>query len=242
MNTKQRLTHIRRMLAATLVAFGWLGLAAAKPAKRSDSDETKCSERDLLGKRLSTKSFSGVLLWQPTPAGKGRWRDPEISTPLSQHATLTLLHFWAHWCEPCKKDFPAYAALAASLPKQLVKAYSSRARGISIPFLYFAEDTPSDAMETFLAGNANLIRGGVNYQDAGGQIQRDMERQLGCRISLPLTLLVGKDLRVQAAFAGSVEARRDELLDALIHLAAPISPDARGGLDVASTTGTGGPS
>lgn len=235
--------YAMRRILSLLPAFSlWLGASAvadAKPGKRADAGDSKCTESDFQGKRLSAKSFSGVLLWQSTTEAKGSWRDPQISTPLSPHASLTLLHFWAHWCEPCKKDFPAYAALATSLPKLLVKTYDTRARGISIPFLYLAEDTPSEAMEAFLAGNAGLIRGGVNYQDAGGQIQRDVERLLGCRISLPLTLLVDRDLRVQAAFAGSIEARRDDLLDALIRLSNPSRP---GPVDVASASAAGGPS
>lgn len=239
MITNHATSRILSLLSAVTLWLGAIPVTAGKPAKRTDSGESKCTESDFQGKRLSAKSFSGVLLWQPTAEAKGSWRDPQISTPLSPHASLTLLHFWAHWCEPCKKDFPAYAALASWLPKQLVKTYDTRARGISIPFLYLAEDTPSEAMESFLAGNANLIRGGVNYQDAGGQIQRDIERQLGCRIGLPLTLLVDRDLRVQAAFAGSIETRRDDLLDALIRLA---NPKPSGPVDVASATGTGGPS
>ena len=233
---------VRRILSLLSAVILWLGANAvtyAKPGKRADANDVKCAENHFQGKRLSDKSFGGVLLWQSTTEAKGGWRDPQISTPLSPHASLTLLHFWAHWCEPCKKDFPAYAALAASLPKLLVKTYSTRARGISIPFLYLAEDTPSEAMEAFLAGNAGLIRGGVNYQDAGGQIQRDIERLLGCRISLPLTLLVDRDLRVQAAFVGGIDARRDALLDALIRLANPSRP---GPVDVASASSSGGPS
>lgn len=232
---------------ATALAVGCAALACgtpadAKPVKARESSDVKCTERDFMGKRLSAKSFGSVLEWQPLTEGKGRWRDPQISTPISSNATVTLLHFWAHWCEPCKRDFPAYAALATKLPQQLFKVYDDKARGIFVPFLYLAEDTPSEAMEVFLTGKADLIRGGVNYQDAGGQIQRDIERLSGCKIGLPLTLVVDKELRVLASFAGSIESRRDDLLDALIRVTNPASNPPPGGMNVAGTSAVGGPS
>jgi hypothetical protein len=83
-------------------------------------------------------------------------------------------------------------------------------------------------MREFLARNASLQLGSGNYQDSGEQLMKSLQRRLGCTISLPLTLLLDRDSKVQAAFSGSVESRRDELLDSILQLAAPPELDKGG--------------
>lgn len=226
----------RRKVALAVAAWGLApGAAAATPSQASAGASRSCSEAVFFGRRIETRSLAGVLEWSQNQGGEGQWKDPRISTPVHANAQVVLLHLWAHWCEPCKRDFAIYAALATSLPQQLYKKYGASASRSPVQFLYLAEDTPTHAMQQFLTGNAELLRGGGNFQDAGGQLMRDLQRQFGCTITLPLTLMLDKDQRVQASFVGSIESRREELLDTLVRLGRPP------GSDVAKSSAQGGP-
>ncbi len=224
-------------LAAALLSAGLAPTAAAAtPSPPPASFLKNCSEAVFLGKRLEPRSMSGILQWYQDKT-EGAWRAPGISTPVHSSAQVVLLHLWAHWCAPCRRDFEIYSALATRLPQQLYKKYGADASRSPVQFLYLAEDTPNHAMKEFLAGNADLLRGGGNFQDAGGRVMRELQRQLGCTVSLPLTLMLDKDQRVQASFVGSIESRREELLDTLVRLAKPTPTASQ---DVARSGITGG--
>ncbi len=151
-----------------------------------------------------------------------------MTTPLQSNAQAVVLHFWAHWCAPCVRDFEIYAALQERIPRKLGKVYGLQARQSRVQFLYLAEDTPTTAMRAFLTRNASLQLGSGNYQDSGERLMKSLQRRLGFTLSLPLTLLLDRDSKVQAAFSGSVESRRDELLDSILRLAAPPELDKGG--------------
>lgn len=230
------------LTAAVVGTFTLAPSSTCAAPRQAPANITKsCPEQAFLDKMIETRSLGGVLEWH-FAKGEGSWRAPEISTPINASAQVVLLHLWAHWCVPCKKDFAIYSALATRLPQQLGRKYGAEATRSQVQFLYLAEDTPNNAMRTFLAGDkTELLRGGGNFQDTGGQFMKDLQRQFGCTISLPLTLLLDHRQRVQAAFVGSIESRREELLDTLIRLAKPpgVSRDAQ---EASRTNPSGGPS
>jgi thiol-disulfide isomerase/thioredoxin len=102
-----------------------------------------------------------------------------VTTPLQSNAQAVVLHFWAHWCAPCVRDFEIYAALQERIPRKLGKVYGLQARQSRVQFLYLAEDTPTTAMRAFLARNASLQLGSGNYQDSGEQLMKSLQRRLG---------------------------------------------------------------
>ena len=104
---------------------------------------------------------------------------------------VLLVHFWASWCDPCKKEFPALSQLASDFgPKGLV-------------VLGIAEDS-RERVEAFLKENR---AGFPILLDQYGSVMRDY------RVSLiPVTVIVGKDGLVEGTLLGprdygSAEAR-----------------------------------
>ena len=94
---------------------------------------------------------------------------------------VLLVHFWASWCDPCKKEFPALSQLASEFgPKGLV-------------VLGIAEDS-RERVEAFLKEN----RAGFPILfDQYGSVMRDY------RVSLiPVTVIVGKDGFVEGTLLG----------------------------------------
>ncbi|HWA78269.1 MAG TPA: TlpA disulfide reductase family protein [Polyangiaceae bacterium] len=65
------------------------------------------SEHPLLG-------VAAPALEVPTPDGKGR-------VTLAEHAgKVVVVDFWATWCEPCRKSFPAYQKLTQDFAGKVV--------------------------------------------------------------------------------------------------------------------------
>ncbi|CAG1002069.1 glutathione peroxidase [Methylophilaceae bacterium] len=97
---------------------------------------------------------------------------------------VLLVHFWASWCEPCKKEFPALSALASEFgPKGLV-------------VLGVAEDS-RERVEAFMKEN----RAGFPILfDQYGSVMRDY------RVSLiPVSVIVGKDGFIEGTLLGPRE-------------------------------------
>lgn len=104
---------------------------------------------------------------------------------------VVLVHFWASWCEPCKKEFPALSGLASEF----------ESGGLVV--LGVAEDS-RERVEAFLKENKALFPVLI---DQYGSVMRDY------RVSLiPVSVIVGKDGFIEGTLLGlrdygSAEAR-----------------------------------
>lgn len=105
---------------------------------------------------------------------------------------VLLVHFWASWCDPCKKEFPALSRLATEFgPKGLV-------------VLGVAEDS-RERVEAFLKEN----RAGFPILfDQYGSVMRDY------RVSLiPVSVIVGKDGLIEGTLLGPRDYESDAARD-----------------------------
>ncbi len=94
------------------------------------------------------------------------------------------MHFWASWCDPCKKEFPALSALASEFgPRGLV-------------VLGVAEDSRS-RVEEFLKDNKAHF---PILFDQYGSVMRDYRVSL-----LPVTVIIGRDGSVEGTLVGPRE-------------------------------------
>lgn len=98
--------------------------------------------------------------------------------------SVLLVHFWASWCDPCKKEFPALSALASEFgPRGLV-------------VLGVAEDSRS-RVEEFLKDNKAHF---PILFDQYGSVMRDYRVSL-----LPVTVIIGRDGSVEGTLVGPRE-------------------------------------
>lgn len=118
-----------------------------------------------------------------TPESTASW----VGEPL-------VLNFWASWCEPCKAEMPALAAVARDL--------GGVVRFIGVTF----NDEPDDS-RAFLRDEVRVPWD--NYVDANGQ---DLFRALAAR-GTPSTVLVDAEGTVVHRHAGAITA--DQLAAAL---------------------------
>lgn len=105
-------------LRATLLAAALLGPAALTSCNTGGAAHA-VSDHPLLG-------VAAPALEVPTPDGKGR-------VTLADHAgKIIVVDFWATWCEPCRKSFPAYQKLTEDFSGKVVVL------GVSV------DETPGD--------------------------------------------------------------------------------------------------
>jgi peroxiredoxin len=104
-------------LAAALLGSG--ALTACNGGGGGAGAAHAVSDHPLLG-------VAAPALEVPTPDGKGR-------VTLSEHAgKIVVVDFWATWCEPCRKSFPAYQKLTQDFAGKVVVL------GVSV------DETPGD--------------------------------------------------------------------------------------------------
>ena len=102
---------------------------------------------------------------------------------------VTLVDFWASWCDPCKKSFPTYAQLHADY----------RSRGLVI--VAVSVDENQATFEAF-----------VKKQAPPFATLRDKARQLVSRVkvpAMPTCYLLGRDGRVRFVHQGFHGAETD---------------------------------
>ncbi|MBX3231486.1 MAG: TlpA family protein disulfide reductase [Labilithrix sp.] len=90
---------MRAALALVLVLLGACNEEAKDPTSTSSADtkaEISCTGKPEVGKLASSFSLASVNGGRKMTIEKGK---------------VTVIDFWATWCEPCKKSFPKYQDL-----------------------------------------------------------------------------------------------------------------------------------
>lgn len=180
--------------------------AAAEPDPRSRLH----SSRIRVGLVLAVVAIlaSGLVSSPATRAGAGiaqpEGRDP-ASPGDSPHGTgpsilgedgeidlarragrLTILHFWASWCEPCKAELPALASFYEGPYRRLADA--------GVVLLTVSLDVRRADLERFLRGRSFQF---PVFLDSLGEIQQEVGLW-----GLPGTVLIGPDLEVVERMMG----------------------------------------
>jgi len=95
-----QMRHVLSVVATALVVLAACDEEGAKdPSSPATSDsklEVSCSGKPEIGKTASTFQLTSVNGGQKMAIEKGK---------------VTIVDFWATWCEPCKKSFPKYQDL-----------------------------------------------------------------------------------------------------------------------------------
>ena len=165
---RRRPTHIRRWLvlalglATSLAAFASAGIARAETNDPSSpGDPAAGSGPPILGE------------------------DGEID--LARRAgRLTILHFWASWCEPCKTELPALASFYEGPYRRLADE--------GVVLLTVSLDVRRADLEGFLRGRSFQF---PVFLDSLGEIQQEVGLW-----GLPGTVLIGPDLEVVERMIG----------------------------------------
>jgi thiol-disulfide isomerase/thioredoxin len=126
-----------------------------------------------------------------------------------------VVHLWAYYCEPCRREFPAL--------KALVQKASAKNKG-RVQYLFVAEDTPSEKMSDYLQQHKQVMPDSRMFHDTQGQMREAIQPSLpGGTLTLPTTLLVDEKGVIRQAFVGPIvepNDRRPELLSAIDRLLA----------------------
>ena len=149
----------------------------------------------------------GVLrdwIGMPAPEMAMRSFDGSTTTHLSSFAgKVVVLNFWASWCEPCKREMPAFEAVSRD-----------RATDQVIIGVNLKNDRMEDA-SSFLASS------GVTYtivKDSGGEdpVRGPIQDALGMSGPYPITIFVRPDGVIDAIYIGEMtESRiRDSIIEA----------------------------
>lgn len=130
----------------------------------------------------------------------GLWRD---RSPPAAH--VTVFHIWAVECGPCVAELPRLRDITAGFRGE---------RGIR--FIFVTETDDDTLLRKFLVERRSAVPKEPVYRDLDGREGR-LRHALGV-LSQPLTLVVDRDFVVRQAFIGSVEMRRNELVDSIERL------------------------
>lgn len=93
------------------------------------------------GRSVESTGADHPLLGSPAPAFELKRIDSdEALGPASSRGKVTIVDFWATWCEPCRQSFPVYEAIARAHPNDVVVlAVSEDEKAAPIPA--FVEET-----------------------------------------------------------------------------------------------------
>lgn len=156
----------------------------------------RAGESALLHRRLPSRSLSR---FNPRT---GALQEGAIRLGERLGDRVTLIHIWSTHCQPCVEEMP-----------MLLRLFEALQEGRALRLLLVAEEELSQLIP-FAAAHLES-RPGIELATLSPE--SGWREQLGDR-SLPLTLLIDRDLIVRQAFLGSLKERRNELLSAIEQL------------------------
>ena len=169
-------------------------------------------ESYLLNQQLAPALFRNLQVFVPKTQQWEQYDGPEEP---GAGARVRIVHLWAHYCEPCRREFPWLKNLAQKAQAK----YKGR-----VQYLFVAEDTPSEQMSAFVQKNKQLLPEGRLFHDTQGQIREALRPGLPSGdLKLPTTLLVDDRGVVRQVFVGPLAEpsdRQPELLAAIDRLLA----------------------
>ena len=155
---------------------------------------------------LDRRSGDGVplnrLVGEPAPAISTTTWDGVPFDLAEQRGRVVVLNFWAEWCAPCKREMPAFQAIAAAGDPSVVVV------GV---------DIKTDREER---GRELVAELGITYpilRDAGGDDPNlgPIERAFGSLDSYPMTVFIRPDGTVESVRIGEMDrAEIDERIAA----------------------------
>ena len=151
-------------------------------------------ERYMLHRRLR---LDNVRIWD---TNANNWRLP-LGSEVINTPKVSVLHFWAHYCQPCLREFPLFAAMS--------KTMSSN----SVQFVFISETQGDKEMRDFVTKNKALMPDAPWWQDIDGKIMQTLHYK-----KLPVTLIVDSKYIVRDAYVGTIESRRNQLVESIENL------------------------
>jgi thiol-disulfide isomerase/thioredoxin len=119
---------------------------------------------------------------QPVPAFTAKDLDGNPVSTADWPGKVTLVTFWATWCQPCRAEIPALISLQKQYPDQL------RVVGISV------DDSPVDEVKDFVK------KAGINYPVV--MATKEIAEKFGGVPALPTSFVINREGRVVQKHVG----------------------------------------
>lgn len=167
-------------------------------------------ESYLLNKRVDPALLRNLLVWDDRSS---QWQAPRSEREPGRGARVRVLHLWADYCVPCRREFPWL--------RGIVRSAAAKYKG-RVQYVFIAESTASESMRTYLDMYKGQMPEATYYQDTQGQLIESLRPGLPSGgVSLPATLLLDDQGVIRQVIIGPLAEpaeRRPELLDAIERL------------------------
>lgn len=209
-------TNMRKL---TWLLVGSLCLSASPRIAQAELGE----DSYLLHTQVPQDLFSRLLLWDKT---QREWRVPRVGENPGQKAPILVVHLWADYCKPCRKEFPMLRDLAEAFGK----SHPGR-----VEFIFLSETFSSTEMNRFLNEEAAQMPKTPLYYDGAESFAKLVRANCPSGgLTLPVTLLLDDKRVVRQAIIGSMISQRGALAAGISKLAQLRSPSASSGLGTKS--------
>jgi cytochrome c biogenesis protein CcmG/thiol:disulfide interchange protein DsbE len=143
--------------------------------------------------RPEKNQLSRDLIGEPAPAVFLTTSEGATYPLASLQGNVVVLNFWASWCEPCKREMPAFEAV-----------HSQGASDVRIIGINLKNDPNTDDV------GALLTSSGVTYpivKDTGGTtaFHGDIEDEFGATGPYPMTIVISPDGTVSQVIFGELD-------------------------------------
>lgn len=178
------------MIRALLFGFCWMWSCAVLSAQETGQSQTDPRATGVAGLVLNAPGSISDMAARLTVGD--RLRDGPV-----------ILHLWATWCAPCRRELPALAAYRAHLAK----------KGLSDRLLVVSVDTkPMGEIMRFLGEDLGLV--GFQTFQADPRLVAALLKPSG----YPSTFVVNEYGRVEDAHSGPVQWSEQNVRDRYEHL------------------------